>query len=242
MHHPLYTRIAGTAGLTLAAMLIAVSLTMGASGRPFEADAQISEVLEWFESSRTVIDVVTTLAPLIWIAMTIYGVGIVTTTRSADGSYSPWAIVGLVGVAMQHAIFSGVVGTDAVLAAGQEDGNLSSLVWQLHHAPFSLNNASIALALGGFALAALGSELVPRWTQWVAIIGVIGLLGNAMQTSILLRGDGLFALGLIGFVCWIGFVAISSLQLLRSPTTARTHDTTTITTERQPAGPTPSQP
>lgn len=212
-----FTRIAGIAGFVFTGLLLVLNSMLGASARPLEATASTSDIGGWFSENTLVVDVMTAGATLIWVAMTIFGVGILLATRSPEGSVNPWAVVGMVGVTMQHAIFSQVIATDAVLAARADAGDgFGELAWQLHHASFSLNNLSIALALGGFAFAAIGSGLAPRWTRWVAVAGVAGLWLNSMQTSLLLRGDGFFALGLVGFLGWVTFAVILSIRLLRS--------------------------
>lgn len=213
-----FTRIAGFAGFAFVGLLIGVNVLFGATGRPMEAGAPVEDVMSWFADSRVVVDLVTATAPLIWIGMTVFAVGVLMATRTPNESFDPWAIVGIVGVAMQHAIFSGVIGSDAVLAARDGDGAaLQQLLHQLHHAPFSLNNASIAIALGGLGAAALRSALAPRWLQWVVPVGVVGLLANAMQTSLLLRGEGFFLLGLVGFIGWAVFVLAVSTRLITRP-------------------------
>lgn len=212
-----FTRIAGIAGFVFTGLLLALNAMLGASGRPLEATAPMAEVGAWFAERGIVVDVMTAGATIIWVAMTVFGVGVLMATRSSDGSVNPWAVVGLVGVAMQHAIFSQVIGTDAVLAARSDAGDtLGEVVWQLHHASFSLNNLSITIALGGFALAAIRTGLAPAWTRWVAAAGVVGLWLNAMQTSLLLRGDGIIAFGLIGFLGWISFAVTVAFRLVRT--------------------------
>lgn len=212
-----FSRIAGVAGLVFSGLVLAVNVVLGASGRPIEAAAPMADVASWFAEHGIVVDLIAAAAPFIWIAMTVFGVGILMATRSESGSLNPWAVVGLVGVTMQHAIFSQVIGTDTVLAAQSDAGTtLAETVWQLHHASFSLNHVSITLALGGFALAAIGSGLAPAWTQWVAGVGVAGLLLNAMQTPLLLRGAGVTALGAVGFLGWVVFAVTVALRLLRT--------------------------
>lgn len=202
-----FTRIAGIAGLVFALMLLAVNAAIGGSGKPM-GGAELADVAAWFTDHQGVVRLTSVIAPLIWLALPLFAVGIVRFTSA--GSLNPWAVLGLIAVAMQNAVFSVVIATDTILAVRADTllttPGSSAALWDLHTAFFTLNGASIALAMGGFSAAILATDRVPRWFGALGLVGAALFLANAWQLPAVLVGAEL-PFGIAAGILWLLWAA-----------------------------------
>ncbi len=90
-------------------------------------------------------------------------------------------------------------------------------MWTLHGAAFGLDLAAIAVALIGLGRAAASTRLIPAWLMVATVPGAACLLVASMFTVALTNGGAWIALGFVGFIVWLAFVAITSISLLRRP-------------------------
>ena len=125
----------------------------------------------------------------------------------------------IAGVVMQNAIFSGVIATDAILAVRATElaaqPQFTQLLWDLNHAAFALDPASLTVALGGFALAVLTSRTAPRWLAGLGLAGAAMLVLGAIQVVPVLEGSPTSLIAFAGFFVWIGFIVATSVVMVR---------------------------
>lgn len=125
----------------------------------------------------------------------------------------------IAGVVMQNAIFSGVIATDAILAVRATElaaqPQFRQLLWDLNHAAFGLNPASLTVALGGFALAVLTSGTAPRWLAGLGLAGAAMLILGAIQVVPVLEESPTSLIAFVGFFVWISFIVAASVVMLR---------------------------
>lgn len=213
-----FTRVGGIAGIAFVGLVIGANAPIAASGKP-TGEASVAEVAAWFTENDGIALLVSTIAPLVWIALPIFAVGVLYATRDAGGRFNPWAILGVVGAVMQNAVFTMVVATDTVLAV-RADTLLASpeftlALWDLQHAVFLLNGASLTLALGGFALATLTSETATRWFGVLGLVGA-GLLGLSATRAASAVGGPEVVVGFPGFIVWMVWILGFGIKLARS--------------------------
>jgi hypothetical protein len=95
------------------------------------------------------------------------------------------------------------------------DASLTVLIWTLHNAIFTINLLAIGAALLGLSRAASLGGLIPRWLGVLAIIGAALLALASAPAVAQVEGSPFLALGLLGFLCWLLFVAVASARLLQ---------------------------
>jgi hypothetical protein len=93
---------------------------------------------------------------------------------------------------------------------------LAHTLWAAHNALFTLNLVAIGGALFGLGTAAVTSGLVPRWLRPVVLVGAVALAASAMPIVAQVHGSPLFAVSVVGFVCWLAFLVVVTLRLLRA--------------------------
>lgn len=211
-----FTRFAGMAGVAFAVLLLAVNAAIGASGKPM-GGAELADVAAWFVDHPGVVRLTSVVAPLIWLTLPLFAVGILRFTSTT--SFNPWAVLGLVAVAMQNAVFSVVIATDTILAVRADTllatPGSSLALWDLHNAFFTLNGASIALALGGFSAATLVSRRVAPWFGIAGMVGAALFLANALQLPAVLVGTEL-PFGIAAGVLWLLWAAAMAATMVRA--------------------------
>jgi hypothetical protein len=87
--------------------------------------------------------------------------------------------------------------------------------WVLHNAVFGLLLVSIGVTLGGLCVAAAGAGVVHTAWRIVGPVGGVLLAVAAACTPAIVDGSNVLALGLVGFITWLLFVATGSRSLLR---------------------------
>ncbi|MBI4885029.1 MAG: hypothetical protein HY826_13345 [Actinobacteria bacterium] len=125
--------------------------------------------------------------------------------------------VGLVGI---FCLFSVTIAANLALAAYVHRGNPSTDVvdalWMLHNAVFIVLALAIGIALAGLSASASDQGLVaPVWR----VVGLVGGLASFVEVAFapaILDGSKVIAVGLVGFLTWLVFVATTSINLLRN--------------------------
>lgn len=219
-----YIRVGGIAGLTFIALVVGTNIPIGASGKP-AGEATVSEIAAYFSEYDTISLVASYTGPLIWLALPLFAIGVLVATRDTAGKANPWAIAGVAGAVMQNGLFSLVIATDVVLATRADSlaalPQFTQTLWDIQHAFFALNGASLALALSGFAMAALTSRATSRWFAGLGLVGAFVLMVSATQSSAAISGPPVI-IGFVGFIIWVTWIASFSVKLLRTqvPTSA----------------------
>lgn len=128
------------------------------------------------------------------------------------GQYSVVAVVVLFG-------FVNVAQVTLVAARGDLAGDLALVrtLWILHNTIFTVNFVAVAGALFGLGRAAAISEIVPAWMARVSVAGALALVVSALPIVAEVQSSKFLGLGLAGFLCWLLFLAVASISLVRMP-------------------------
>jgi hypothetical protein len=213
-----YRRWGALGGIVFATLVVTVNVIIGSSAKP-GATASASEVAGWYAVNSSVPTIVSVLAPIIWISLAVFAVGMLAYTRSRRDGVNPWAVVAIAGVIMQNAVFSGVVATDSILATRATElaaqPQFTALLWDLNHAAMTLNHASLVIAAGGLALAVLTSRVAPAWLSTLGLVAAGLFALSAVQVVPALQASPTSLVVFPAFFAWVAFVTIASVTMLR---------------------------
>lgn len=207
------SRLAGAAALAFVSIVLAANIILRAAGLP-ASDAGSDVVSAFVAGHATQVGIASALAPLAWLALTVFGVG--ATARVWRGEQSRgevWSLVGVVGIGMQNVLFAGVVATQvAMLAPGP-----TAALWNLHNALFSLNGITLAMTLLGFSIGGLRTATMRRWHGGLGLVAAVLLLASSMLTPVALSGGAqvVGVAGFVGFVLWLVWLTAFGMVLLR---------------------------
>ena len=213
-----FRRIAGLGGLVFAIPVAIVNAVLVAPEKPI-GDASLDAIVSYYVEHSGGVGLLTIIAPIAWAALSLFCAGVLVNTRGTDGRTSGWAVVGVTGIALMVPSFCAVVTADAALAARAstlaERPEYTQMLWDFHMILQILNWTFVAIALGGFGMAALVSKTAP-WLGKLAVPGAALLLAGATQSLPGLAGSSSVFIGLPGFVIWLVFVVGYSLTMIRS--------------------------
>jgi hypothetical protein len=226
-----FRKIAGAAGLGVTVLILTVNILLGATGRTL-GETPLEDIVGFFSDYGWAVSFISAIAPVVWVLMAIFAVGIVTATRDRAGQLNPWALVGLVGIAMQNVVFGRAIAADVVLVntdnlAAKPDSTL--MLWDQHTVAMTMNHVSIGIAILGFGIAATASGLLPMWTRPVALVGSAVLIVSAATVSFAVDSD-IPPIGVPGVFIWLAWIVYAAVRLLRhedrtatEPATASLH-------------------
>lgn len=218
-----FHRIAGLGGLIFVGLVAATNLAQGAAGRPFgdpDAPGYLAEYLVYYTDGAWIVTLLGLALPFIWAGLGLLGVGLAAALvrREWQQTGEAWSVLGLVGIVMQNAIFPVVVALDvAQYRIVAQEGALDLGVHQAHEVLFGLNSISLAVALVGFSTAMLRSGVGLRWLPRMGILAAVMLATSTMNLGLDVAWAAFDAVGLLGFVLWLGFIAAAGIWLLRRP-------------------------
>ena len=208
-------RAGGLAGIGFGLVVLTVNIILGSAGQPF-AGAPKQEVLDFFATSESVVRLGSAFAPLAWIFLGVFAAGVAAATRRASVARADgWALVGLVGAAMQNSLFAVVVACQLVLVNGDLSTDVAWGVWELHNAVFLLNALSLAVIMLSLSIAGLRSGLIRAWH------GRLGLVAGGVMTIAAVTspwaadGGALAMLGFAGFLMWLVWIITYGVTLVR---------------------------
>ena len=209
-------RIGGFAGIAFVVVVIAQNLVRGAT---FPAnDAPTADIIDFYRSHRGIDGLLAILFVVSAIALALYGGALTARLRGAETD-AP-RLAGLIGVIGIFALFSMVEASDLALSSyvhrGAPAPSSVALLWTLHNAIFAVLLVAIAVALAGLTAASAAAGLIgSRWKE-VGAIAAGALAITAAAASSVIDGGPIMALGLLGFLAWLAFVAVSSAAMLRN--------------------------
>jgi len=212
-----FRTIAGAAGLGVTVLILTVNLLLGVTGRTL-GEAPIQDIAGFFTDYGWAVNLIAAMATMVWVLMAIFAVGIVMATRDRGGALRPWALVGLIGIAMQNVVFGRAISADVVLVntddlAGQSQTTLA--LWDQHTVAMTMNHVSIGIAILGFGLAATASGLLPTWTRPVALVGFALLIASAATVPFAVNSD-IPPIGVPGVFIWLAWIVYAAVRLIRS--------------------------
>lgn len=206
--------VGGAGGLVFIATVI-VQNVLRASAPGDGASA--AHVIHYYATSRASTMVLAALFPIGAAGLAAF-LGTLGSRLSVPAGRAP-AMAGMLGAAGIFAAYSMLVATDIGLAGyvhrGASDPGVVSALWVTHNAVFGVLLVAIAVALAGLsAAAAAAGFLASRWKH-VGALGALALAIAGAAAPTLVDGRRIIALGLVGFLTWLGFVATCSITLVR---------------------------
>lgn len=183
-------------------------------------DASAAEILKHFQDDAWLVDLTFVTFVIGFPALFYFAAKL---TDRASGAEHPaaeaWGTFGRMAVVLVAALF-GLVNLTQVLIVADHDQlaaspALTTTLWSLHNALFTLNLAAVGLMLLGLSRAAALSRIIPRWLGRVNVVGAALLLVSAMPIVTQVHGSKLLAVGAIGFITWMLFLLLAGIGLIR---------------------------
>ncbi len=152
-------------------------------------------------------------------ALLLFAAGLVSRLEGENPRAALWGQVGRMSVVVIAIFFAFVNLLDVLLVADRaqlaNDPSLTSTIWMLHNAVFTLNLMAVGGALLGLGWGAALSGLISRRFGWACVAGAV-LLGVAASPMVSeIHGSPILGVGLIGYLCWLLFLLVVSMRLLR---------------------------
>ncbi len=211
--------VGGVGGLVFVASVVAQNL-IRAGAMPAN-DARVGRIIDFYAGHRGSTFALAALFAVGAAGIAAFAGALV--ARLTDSSVRGAALAGAIGVAGVFAVYSTMLATDLALSGyvhrGAPSHGVVSAMWILHNAVFGVLLVAIGVALAGLSAAAAADGVVAGFWKPVGLLGalLLGIAGAA--TPAIIDGSPLMALGLIGFLTWLAFVATTAISLLRSPST-----------------------
>jgi len=213
------TRWAGVAGLTFLALLLLQNVLAGTSYPPNSATAP--QILLFARNDARIVEFLFLTYVIGFPALLTFAAGLSQLAARRNSRASLPARLGQYSVVAVAAFFglANIVQVTLVAARGDLIGDFALVrtLWTLHNALFILNFVALAGALFGLGRAAAIADIVPGWMRWVSLAGALALAVSALPIVAEVHGSKLLALGLAGFLCWLIFLAVAGISLLRMP-------------------------
>jgi hypothetical protein len=213
---PRFDRLAGLAGLGFLVMVVCENVLRGA---PPANDSGAAKIIDYYVHNRGRLALTEALFALSVPLLLIYAAGLYRGLRRTVAS-EPWAWIGLGGAHLIVASFGLVFALDVTANASisrlAAEPELAQLLYRLHAGAFVLNFVVLGVTLGAFGLAANTSASQPRWLVVIALTGACLLIVAAVPGLAVVEGSPWALLGLGGFICWLAWVAVTSVRMLRS--------------------------
>lgn len=215
-----FPRLSGAAGLGFVALLIVANLILTSAGFPTPSDAvDVDQVGRIFAAEPGALRLASALLPAAWLLATVFAAGVVATSWTGRA----WSLVGLAGVVMQCAVFTGVEASRLALwsAAAHAPAAVPGL-WGLHNALFGFNQVFLATALLGLSIGGAQAGIISRWHAGVGLTGAALLFASATASPYGIdEPNPLALLGLAGWLLWLAWIVTFSVTLIRGATPER---------------------
>ncbi|MCU1359243.1 MAG: hypothetical protein JWN99_532 [Ilumatobacteraceae bacterium] len=205
-------------------MLIVIAQNIIRGAKVPANDASPAEVLSYYGDHRSIVAFLVGTFVVSGTALAVFVGGAMRRMLASDRR--GWALTGMAGALGVLILFSTVVGADQALSvvAHRDQPDLSAIeaLWSLHNSLFTVLYLSIGIALLGLSRAGVAAGITPRAFERVAPVGSLFLLIAATAGPFLAAGQAmpLFAVGGVGFVIWLAFLATTGLRLVRSGATS----------------------
>ncbi|HEY7076569.1 MAG TPA: hypothetical protein VH418_14420 [Solirubrobacteraceae bacterium] len=209
-------RLAGIGGLVFLVLVVIQNLLKAATNPSDTATAV--QVLRFAHDDAWTVHLLVVTYVLGFPALLLFAAGVAQRAAALAPETEIWGHLGRSSAVVIAVLFGLVNIVQVVLVAGRtelaHDPGLVSTLWTLHNAVFTMNLLAVGCALLGLGRAAALAGIVPRRFDLVAIAGA-GLLAAAATPAIAeVHGSHFLAVGLIGFVCWLAFLATAAVRLL----------------------------
>ncbi len=208
--------VGGVGGLVFVASVVAQNL-IRAGAMPAN-DARVGRIIDFYAGHRGSTFALAALFAVGAAGIAAFAGALV--ARLTDSSVRGAALAGAIGVAGVFAVYSTMLATDLALSGyvnrGAPGHGVVSAMWTLHNAVFGVLLVAIGVALAGLSAAAATDGVVAAFWKPVGLLGalLLGIAGAA--TPAVIDGSPLMAVGLIGFLAWLAFVATTAISMLRN--------------------------
>lgn len=213
----LSARLAGFGAITFVAVVIAQNLIRGVTAP--QNDAATADVVRYYTDHRNISVVLSVTFVLSGIALALFLGGAM--RRLAAGPARGWAYTGFAGAIGIMVLFASMVAAEGALSVlgTRPDPNPSAIdaLWALHNSLFTVLFLAIGIALLGLGRAGVATGLTPQPFTWIAPTG-LALLAIAASTGPLIAAGQampMFALGGLGFIAWLAYLATTGTRLIR---------------------------
>jgi len=204
-------RIGGIAAL---AFVLGVILANGAMFGGPTPNLSAEEAAAWYASDGGRAMFAVAMVALTFPALLIFGGAIFELSRTNAGARI-WSLVGALGGAAMVGVFS-IVGSAQVAAVllAEAGGPGFEVTWLIHNGAFAVNMSILGTAFLGFALAAHGAGVSPRWHRTLGVIGALLLLVTGFANAWVAAGSPIVFIGFGGFLLWLAWLSILGVRLL----------------------------
>jgi hypothetical protein len=182
-------------------------------------DASAATILQFANDRAWVVDFLVVTFVCGYAGLFLFAAGLVGRAERQNEQARLWGRLGRSSVGVIATFFGLVTMLEVVLVAARgtlaNDAALTVLIWTLHNAIFTINLLAIGGALLGLSRAAAYGGMIPGWLGILTLIGSGLLMIAAAPAVAQVHGSPLLALGLLGFLCWLLFLAVTSARLLK---------------------------
>jgi hypothetical protein len=206
---------AGWGGLGFIAMVLAENVLRGA---PVPNNSELAAIVQYYTEKKSMLMISHSLYIITIPCLLIYAGGLFKLLKNESSDL--WARMGWGAAIIMPVSFSLVVITDMALTsmAGSTQPHLAysiPVLFKLHALAFIVNGAVLGTVMIGFGKAANGGGKISSWLSVLSIIGGLLLILSAVPAHLVLEGSMWGMVGLGGFLCWLIWVAFTSIYMLK---------------------------
>jgi hypothetical protein len=212
-------RIAGLAGLGFAIIVACINVFIG-SLQPPAADAGANQIVAFVQDNKQALSVAFAAVPAGVFLLFAFGASAYPRLASGSREAGFWARFGLVGIVLVEVMFLTRTLFEVVLVANIDrlagETAMVETLWQLQGATLTANGLALAVALTGLGRAGRLSNVIAAWQERMAYVAAALFVASAMAVVPGLEGSPIALTGLIAFVTWLIWLAMTSIRLMRS--------------------------
>jgi hypothetical protein len=212
-------RIAGFAALAFAVIVGFVNLFVGSLGAPL-ADASGQEVITFVSDNTGALTFAIGLVPLGVLALFAFLAAVYPVLGRTSPEAAFWTRLGAAGIILVEVMFLVRTLFEVALVANidalSSDPLLVETIWRLQGAGLILTGLGLAVTLTGLSRAARLGGLIPSWQQGLGFGAAAGFLVQGFASVAALEGSPIALVGLVAFVGWLTWLAMTGVRLLRS--------------------------
>jgi len=213
------SKIAGLGGAGFFVCVLVENLLR--RGQPAN-DADWPSVLAWYRSSGASITVSEGLFVAAIPCLIAFGVGTYFTLRAHERA-APWALAGALSLTLMTPLLAGAMAVDIVLDANASrlavHSETGRVLWALKASFFTLTAPVLATGLFTMAMATKAAAIGSRWVSTLAQLGSLAGFVSVLAPRFVVEGSALQWLSFAMFACWMLFLLVTSLSMLRNPAT-----------------------
>ncbi|MEU2038931.1 hypothetical protein [Nocardia niwae] len=212
-----FTTVAGAGGIGFVAAALAVNVLYVRARLPMPVSAdKIDAVEEAFAAVGRALPRPSTLAPAMWLCLTVFAAGLLAVLWRGGTGPNAWALVGFAGVLMQNATFTLIEALRfGMAAAATHSRGTTAGLWGTSNVLFGFNQVFLATALLGFSIAGADAGLVAGWHAWLGYVSAALLFVSSSAGPYNVEGAGRIAVvGLIGWLGWAAWIIFCSVAML----------------------------